>query len=619
MEEIRTLTDLFRVHLARGKAAVLLEKRDGAWREISAAETERSVRALSFALTDLGLREGDRVAILMENRPEWLFTDYATLVAGGVTVPLYPTLTAEQIARILRDSGTSFVFASNPAQLEKILAVWKECPDLVALVLVDDAGLPVPEEVLRFDSLLERGNASATLNPALWERRIRARKPDDLATIIYTSGTTGEPKGVELTHRNIVANIEGCLDVVEFGPNWTAISFLPLSHVYERMVDYAYFQCGLTIAYAESIEKLGENFLEVRPHVFVAVPRVYEKIHAKILAGVESSGFRRRIFGAALRTAKEHFAYVERGEKPPFALALRWKFFDRIAYRKVKDRLGGRFQFCLSGGAPLAPELADFFGGMGIRVLEGYGMTESSPVIATNTPECWRNGTVGKPLPNLEVRIAEDGEILVRGPSIMRGYRNRPDETKSVLSDDGWLATGDVGRLDAEGFLVITDRKKEIIVDAYGKNIAPQRIENLLKARPSISQAVVIGDRRPFVSALVVPDFQRCRAEMFRLGVRLEGNPEIAAHPEVYRLVQNDVHAVNEELAQFEQIKRIALLPTELTQERGELTPTLKVKRRVIAERFAPLIESLYEGHSSTMALPLDALAGRTRKDGKKR
>ncbi len=597
MSDLLTLPDLYRNYIARDKPAALLAKREGTYRPISARELDFQVRSVSHALVDIGLREGDRVAILMENRPEWLMTDYATLAAGGVTVPLYPTLTPDQIGYILRDSGASIVVASNRLQLEKVLAVSADCPDLLATVVVDPGG-SIPPGVMTFNGLIERGRATVEMNPKLFDLRAGNRKPEDLATIIYTSGTTGEPKGVMLTHRNLVSNLVASMSVVRFDESWTALSFLPLSHVYERMVDYAYFQCGMTIAYAESVEKVVTNFLEVRPHVFVAVPRVYEKIHAKILAEVERSSLKKMIFRNATAVAKEYFDVLKKRQEPGLGLRLRWKLFDLLVFRKVKARLGGKFIFCLSGGAPLAAELADFFGGMGIQILEGYGLTETSPVLSCNTQKDWKTGTVGRPLPNVEIRFAADGEIQARGPSIMKGYWRKPEATAEVLSADGWFATGDIGFIDDEGFLVITDRKKELIVDAYGKNIAPAPIENALKVRPWIAQAVLIGDRRPYVSALLVPDFDKIRVWADGRGIPLSSNAEVAAHPEVVRLLQSDVDAVNAGLAHYEQVKRIALLPVELTQETGELTPTLKTKRRVVAEKYRKAIDSLYEGHS---------------------
>jgi len=595
--EIRTLTELYQSYVARNKSVALMEKRDGAYAGISTSQLDFQVRSVSCALVDLGLREGDRVAILMENRPEWLMTDYATLAAGGVTVPLYPTLTAEQIAYILKDSGASFVFVSNRMQLEKILQIEKECTDLLATVIVDPGGFATPN-VMTFNGLIERGRATVEMSPKLFDQRAANRKPDDLATIIYTSGTTGEPKGVMLTHANLVTDLVSCMKIILFDSNFVALSFLPLSHVYERMVDYAYFYCGLTIAYAESVEKLPLNLLEVRPHVFVAVPRVYEKMHAKILAGVESSGFKKLLFKRALVVSKRYYEFKKRKEEPPALLRLMWKIFDRLAYSKVKEKLGGRFQYCLSGGAPLSAELGEFFGGMGIRILEGYGMTETSPVISCNTLNNCKIGTVGKILPSVEVRFAQDGEIIVRGPNVMKGYWNKPEATREVLSADGWLSTGDIGHLDEEGYLLITDRKKELIVDAYGKNIAPQPIENALKMCPWIGQAVIVGDRRPFVSALIVPDFDKLKVWGEHHGIRFDEPEEISAHAEVGKMIQADVDSVNARLAHYEQVKRIALLPAELTQESGELTPTLKVKRRVIAEKFKTIIESLYAGHS---------------------
>ena len=590
----RTLCDIFLSAAASGKPDLLTSKVGGAWRPVSAADFGFTVRALSLGLNALGIQPGDRVGILSENRPEWAMADYAILSAGAWSVPIYPTLPAAQVASLLKDCGARAIFVSSADQLAKIAAARADCPALEYVVAIDG---PAPGEpgYLTFHGLVDKGRPTLEMSPALFEQRAARVRPEDVATIIYTSGTTGEPKGAMLTHSNFVSNVVACCEVVPFSADSTALSFLPLSHVFERMLDYAYLYRHSTIAYAESIDKLKDNFLEVNPHCFGAVPRVYEKVHARIRERVEKgSGLKRRLFEWAIRVGRERLAFEERGAAVPAGLARRARLADRLVFAKIRHALGSRFRFAVSGGAPLARDLAEFFLGAGVTIYEGYGLTETSPVICVNGPRAWRLGTVGRPIPGVEVRIADDGEILSRGPHIMKGYYRKPEATAEAIDADGWFHTGDIGHLDGDGFLSITDRKKDLIVLAGGKKAAPQPIENELKKSPWIGMPIVIGDRQKFLAALLVPNFDRLR-EWVSVGNIAVDWSHLDANPEVRRLFQREIDAYNADKPHHEQIRAFAILPQDLSVEDGSITPTLKVKRRILQNRYQSLIEGMYQ------------------------
>ena len=592
--EIRTLCDVFASAAASGKPDLLISKVDGQWRPISAKDFGFTVRALSLALNGLGIQPGDRVAILSENRPEWAMADYAILCAGAWSVPIYPTLPAAQIAPLLNDSSARAVFLSTGDQLAKIREIRDKCPAL-EYVITMAAAPPAEAGYMSFHGAVDKGRPTLEMSPGLFDQRASRVKPDDVATIIYTSGTTGEPKGAMLTHRNFVANCEGSLSRVPIRGDGTALSFLPLSHVFERMLDYAYLYQGATIAYAESIEKLRDNFQEINPHCFGAVPRVYEKLHAKIRDKVDAgSPVRKRLFEWAVSVGAARVAYGERNEPLPSSLAWKAKLADRLALHKIKAILGSRFQFAVSGGAPLSRELAEFFMGAGVQIFEGYGLTETSPVISVNAPGAWRLGSVGQPIPQAEVRIASDGEILTRGPCVMKGYFNKPEATAEAIDSEGWFHTGDIGHLDADGFLVITDRKKDLIVLAGGKKAAPQPIENELKQSPFISIPIVLGDRHKFLAALIVPNFERLSDYAASKHIEL-ATGSIDANPEIRALFQKQIDEYNRDKASHEQIRAFALLPVDLTVEDGSMTPSLKVKRRVVEKRYQDLIAAMYQ------------------------
>lgn len=592
--EFRTLCDFFIATAASGKTNLLISKVGGEWKSIPASDFGFTVRALSLGLNGLGLQPGDRVAILSENRPEWAMADFAILCAGAWSVPIYPTLPAAQIAPLLKDSGTRAIFVSNLEQLGKILTIRAQCPALEYVILVE--GAPPPEAgFLRFDQVVDKGRPTLEMNPGIFEQRAARVQPEDVATIIYTSGTTGESKGAMLTHDNLVFNVKSSCEVVPITGEAVALSFLPLSHVFERMLDYAYSYRKASIAYAESIEKLKDNFLEVEPHCFGAVPRVYEKVHGRIMDKVAAgSGLKKKLFFWSVRVGREKLSYEERGQPVPGSVARKAKIADKLVFAKIRHALGSRFQFAVSGGAPLSRDLAEFFWAAGVKIYEGYGLTETSPVICVNGPNAWRLGSVGRPIPGVEVKIAKDGEILTRGRHVMKGYYNKPEATAEAIDGEGWFHTGDIGHLDEDGFLKITDRKKDLIVLAGGKKAAPQPIENELKKSAYISLPIVLGDRHKFLAALIVPNFERLHDWARESNVKIQAET-IDANPDVRRLFQQEIDVYNTDKPHHEQVRAFALLPADLTIEDGSITPTLKVKRRILENRYQGLIEGMYQ------------------------
>jgi long-chain acyl-CoA synthetase len=591
----RTLNDIFFGASARyhDRPVALRYKQGGAWLPISYAELLERVHAASAGLLDLGLNAGDRVALLSENRPEWAITDYACLAARCADVPVYPSLPAKQIEYILRDSGAAAVCVSTRKQLDKILEIRGALPGL-RQVIAFDAGLE-GDGVLGFEALLSRGRRALGKWPR-WRDDALAAAPDDLATLIYTSGTTGEPKGVMLTHGNITSNVVASRAALDVADGDECLSLLPLSHIFERMAGhYLMFDAGVIINYAESIEAVAANLVEVRPTICCAVPRLYEKIYAGALEAASSGpALKKKIFFWARRVGEEWTRRTLSGKLIPFDLRIARSVADRLVFRKIRARVGGRLRFFISGGAPLAVEIAEFFYGAGIPILEGYGLTETSPVITVNTPRRLKLGTVGQPIPGVEVMIAEDGEILSRGPHIMRGYYNKPGATREALTPDGWFHTGDIGVLDAEGFLRITDRKKDLIVTAGGKKVAPQPIENRLKLNKFLSNAVMLGDRHKFPIALLVPNFDRLEAWARERGLGWGTREELAALPEVQELLGSEARKQLRDLAQFEMPKRFLILPRDFSIEGGELTPKLSVRRKIVEERYADRIAALY-------------------------
>jgi long-chain acyl-CoA synthetase len=583
--EVRTLCDIFEGLAQSGKREALLRRNGERWEPISAADFSFTVRALSLGLNSLGLQPGDRAALLSENRPEWAMTDYAIVCAGALTVPIYPTLPADQIAPLLKDCAAKIAVVSTAAQLAKIRQIRSRCPDLQHVLCVE-ADPPDEPGYERWLKTVDRGRGNLEMNSTVFDARARRVRPEDPCTIIYTSGTTGEPKGAVLTHSNFVFDVKSCCEWFEFDENTVTLSFLPLAHVFERMIDYAYAYRKCTIAYLDDVNKVRDALRIVEPSVFAAVPRVYEKIYAAVRESVSHSPVKRAIFAWATRQGRRRLERLNRGEANPTSFGIR--LADRLVFGKLRARLGRRFRFAISGGAPLAPELAEFFWGAGITIYEGYGLTETSPVIAVNARGRWKLGTVGQPVPGVEVRIGEDGEILARGPLIMQGYYKRPEDTARAIDSDGWFHTGDIGELDSDGFLRITDRKKDLIVLSGGKKAAPQPIENELRKFPLIALPIVIGNRRKFLAALIVPNFGE-------IGGSGKTTDSLNHDRTLLARFQAEIDEYNKGKAHHEQIRAFALLPEDLTIESGAVTPTLKVKRRVVEERYKELIDRMYQ------------------------
>jgi long-chain acyl-CoA synthetase len=564
---------------------------NGRWEPTSSAEFLRRIAGLSNALEQLGVKPGDRVGLFAPNRPEWHVADFAILGLGAADVPIYFNESPERIVYILNHSGAEVIIVAGELQSRRLL----ECRGRlksVKHIICADAPPDLGDDVLRYETLV-----GATGDAAIAEYRLRAARvtSDQVATIIYTSGTTGEPKGVMLTHNNLSSNEQTSVEPYHMVPADTAVSFLPLSHVYERVTSYAYLFHGVPVAYVERMDDLPQALLEVHPTLAAAVPRVFEKLYANVMQkGHASTGSKRRIFDWAMRVAKEAVRWKAYGEEAPSWLRVRWKVADRIVYTKIREGIGGRFRAFISGGGPLARELAEFFWAVGVPVYQGYGLTETSPVVSANYPGANKVGTVGQPIEHVSVRIAEDGEILVQGPCVMKGYYLKPEDTSAVISPEGWLATGDIGRLDEEGYLYVTDRKKDLFKTAAGKFVAPQPIENLLKVNPLILNAVLVGDAHKFIAALIVPNFANVEVAARAQGRTFASHEQVAADPWVHELIGREVARLNAKLAQYETIKRFALLDHDFTFDGGQLTYTLKLKRRVIAERYAKIIEGLY-------------------------
>jgi len=595
MQEPRTLNDIWAVTIGIDRPAIMKYKRGDQWVDVTVPEFRDSVRGLSCALHEMGLKSGDRVAILAENRPEWTISDFAILCAGAVTVPVYPTLLGWQIEYILNDAGTIAVICSNKEQLDKILEIRSHVPCLQNIIVCDPSATPAAG-VHVFKDVVEKGKKWEAANGPKWFDDSRnSCRPEDLATLVYTSGTTGNPKGAMLTHGNITSNVTTVRDVVPFKAGDIALSILPLSHILERMVDFLYLFRGMCIAYAENVNKVADNLGEVRPQYFAAVPRLFEKMRARVLDNVATAPpARQKIFRWALKVAEDRLPYRVEGKPMPLGLKLKSAVADKLVFSKILARLGGRVKYVVSGGAPLSADLAAFFIGAGVDIMEGYGLTETSPVIAVNRPDKRRIGSVGPIIPGVEVRIAEDGEILSRGPHIMKGYWNNPEATAQAIDSEGWFHTGDIGEIDSDGFLKITDRKKDIIINAYGKNIAPQPLEALLKSSPYVGTPVLIGDRRKFLVALLVPNFEKLERDATSLGVQFKTRDELVSNEKVKSLIQSEIDRFNTNLDRQEKIRRFALLPRDFTIEEDEITPSLKVKRKVIDKKYKTVIDQLY-------------------------
>jgi long-chain acyl-CoA synthetase len=590
----KTLNDIFFTVVDSANHRVMMYEKDGAWLSISSADLYKRVAAIARTLRSWGIGKGDRVAILSENRPEWSIADYAILLIGAASVPIYATLTAEHCSYLLKHSGARAIFVSSEEQLAKIAAVRAETN--IEHVLMMDPPTKSVGAVEDLQSIMS--SASAARDPEL-DALAHSVQPDDLATLIYTSGTTGIPKGAMLTHGNLASNLYTSLDAFAFEPgDEISLSFLPLSHITARHVDLGCMFRGVTLAYCPNFEDMPRMLKDIKPTFFVAVPRVYEKIYNAVQRGA-STGIKKKIFKWAVQVGKNHLTETLAG-KPHSGLA--WTIADRLVFSKVREGLGGSVRNYVSGGAPLGRELAEWYACVGIRIHEGYGLTETSPVIAVNTPAAHRLGTVGRPLPNLEVRIAEDGEILTRGPNVFKGYWMMPEETANSFDGD-WFKTGDIGNLDSDGFLSVTDRKKDLIKTSGGKFIAPQPIENSLKANPLIAEAAVIGDKRRFAAVVIAPAFSTLEDWAGRNEVPFADRHELVNHPKIRALYAGIVQDVNNSLAKFERLKKIFIIPDELSIADGTLTPTLKLRRRNVEARYRKEIDEMYASES-----PADAV-----------
>jgi long-chain acyl-CoA synthetase len=572
------------------KADAFQCKRDGKYVDVSHHEVLESVDRASLGLISLTLAKGDRAALLSENRLEWAIADLAILSAGLINVPVYATLPSNQIEYILRDSESRAVFVSTQEQLEKIQEIRANLPNLSHVIVFDD--IAAGESTMNLDQLMEMG-AGVQGQPAFKERIATVGKYD-WASIIYTSGTTGDPKGAILNHWNFVSNVIDITRLFDMGPLDRCLSFLPLSHVFERTGGYyAMLYAGVTIAYAESVDTVPQNLLEVSPTVMVSVPRLYEKMYGRILDAVTAgSAIKKGLFFWAIGVGKKYVHEKLEGRLKG-STKMQYGIANRLVFKKLKARTGGRLRFFVSGGAPLSREIAEFFYAAGLPVMEGYGLTETSPVIAVNTFEHFKFGSVGRAIPGVDVQIADDGEILAKGPNIMLGYYKKPDLTNAVL-DGEWFHTGDIGYLDDDGFLTITDRKKDIIVTAGGKNIAPQPIENLLKTNKYIAQVVVIGNNRKFIAAIIVANMENIQAFAKAAGIAFENDADLVANPRVVQKVHDEIEEMSEHLASFERIKKFVLVDKDFTIADNELTPTLKVKRATVEKKFEKQIDALY-------------------------
>ncbi len=593
---IQTINDLFfRVADASNPRAVLWQDEAGAWQPLSSDQIYQRVRAVGTALLNWGVQKGDRVALIAENRWEWAVTDFAILAIGAADVPIYPTLTGEQIAVLLKDADCRIAFVSTQAQFDKLKAVRHLTP-LERIVRMDSGA---PQGAIAYSELIASADALGAQRDPVFDALARSIEPKDLATLIYTSGTTGTPKGVMLTHGNIAANQNHCMIGYAVDPDGVCISFLPLSHITARALDYAMYNTGAQVAYCSQFDKLPIAMKEIRPTLFVGVPRVYEKIRQAVEQKAGASPIRKRLLAFAIKLGAAHSGTVYSGKTPSTP---GWKLASKLVYSKVREAFGGRVHSFISGGAPLGMDTAKWFASVGIPVWEGYGLTETSPVIALNNPAAQRIGSVGPVQPNIEVKFAPDGELLVRGPIVFQGYWHKPEADAECFDAEGWFRTGDIGHQDSDGFLYITDRKKELLKTSGGKLVAPQPIENKLKISVFVAQAALVGDKHKFISVLISPNFAALEEWARRQGLAFSNRAELCADNRVQALYDSIVREANAGLANFESLKRFRIVPEEWSQESGELTPSMKLKRRVITERYAALIGAIYADEATARA-----------------
>jgi long-chain acyl-CoA synthetase len=572
-------------------------KQNGGWKTITWQEVGDVVREVTLGLLALGRGKGDAVALLSTSRAEWVQADFAIFSAGCVTVPVYPSYPPDLIAYVVNDSGAKTIIVEDPGQLAKVLEARDKMPSLEHIVVISGYDAPQPPKmVLTWESLRRLGRDSADAHRSTLADRVASTRPTDLATIVYTSGTTGPPKGVMQTHGNHIAAVTASKQSTPVEEGWVHLLFLPLAHSFARLESFLGVAHGLTTAFAENLDKVGENLRETRPHFICSVPRVFEKVYAKILAGVEAgSPAKKKIFGWAVSVGRDVSRHQQRGQPIPTTLELKRKLAHKLVFSKLHAALGGRLRWAVSGGAPLSRDIAEFFHAAGILLLEGYGLTETCPVLTFNRPDRFKFGSVGQSLPGIQLRIAADGEILARGPNIATlGYFKQPEATREVFDQDGWFHTGDIGTVDGDGFVFITDRKKDLIVTAGGMNIAPQNIENLLKTDPFISQVMIYGDRRPYPVALITVNADELSKFARDHGILASESATIVKHPKVVERVGRTVEEKNTQLQSYAKIKRFTVLADDFTLDGGELTPTLKVKRKVVSQKYRDAIEELY-------------------------
>ena len=575
-------------------------KKAGHWQGISGSEIRSTVKDLAFGLQSLGIEKGSNVALMSNNNPRWAMVDYGIICSGAATVTIYPTLVPNQIEFIINDSNSKLIFVQNQEQMAKINEIWGNCPQLSSVIVMDDSNTDSNEKIINFIDFLDIGTKHEQVSNSSLETLADKPEPNDLLTLIYTSGTTGNPKGVMLSHGNMMSNVEGISQLISFDRTEKFLSFLPLSHSFERMGGhFTAFSVGSRVYYAESIETVPENLQEVKPTVVLSVPRLYEKMYARVREGLKSAPeIRQKIFWWAIAVGKEATEYRLKNQSLPFLLDLKHKIANKLVYNKVKERVGGKLRFFVSGGAPLSKEIGEFFSAADIIILEGYGLSETSPVLTANSPGNVRFGSVGKSLFNVDIKIDDDGEILAKGPNVMTSYYNNVEATAEAIDDDGWFHTGDIGHLDSDGYLFITDRKKDIIVTSAGKNVAPAPLENALVNSPYIEQAVVIGDKRNFISALIVPAQESLEKELSVRGKVVTSSDIMSDNPDVKTLIQKEVDTAMASFSNYERVKEFSILPRLFTIEDGELTPKLSVKRKVVLEHFAEYVEKNYIGNS---------------------
>ena len=592
---ITTINDLFRrVAAAANPRAILWQDEFGQWQPISSDQIYQRVRALAQAFLGWGAQKGDRIALISENRWEWAVTDFATLAIGAADVPIYPTLTGEQEAALLHDAGCRIAVVSTRQQFDKLNAV-RDQTKLERILMMDTAA--VPEGAISFSEVLAGADALGSERDPIFDALVRTVEPKDLATLIYTSGTTGEPKGVALTHANIAANQNYAPVGFHFDETDALISFLPLSHVTARALDYIMYTFGVQVAYCSKFDKLPQAMREIRPTVFVGVPRVFEKIRQEVERQAALSPMKKRLLAWAIGVGAGYRDTVYDGRRPS---SLLWKTVDKLVYSKVREAFGGRVRVFVSGGAPLGVDTANWFASVGIALLEGYGLTETSPLIALDTPVIHRLGSVGKLLGNVECKQAADGELLVRAPSVFAGYWQKPETTAECIDAEGWFHTGDIGHFDADGFLFITDRKKELLKTSGGKLVAPHPIENKLTNNVMVAQAALMGDRHKFITVLIAPNFAALEQWAKQQGIQANSRAKLVADSRVIALYAEIVREVNGGLANFETMKRFRVVPDEWTQETGEMTPSMKLKRRAVMARYAALIDDLYADEATS-------------------